>query len=432
MMTWRLASSLLLMLIVVAVVTAQQIDLNQSNPNDKARAIRTLGDSPDGISSLNDLAPLLGDNSEQVRLEVVTALIKFRAIAAQPLLLEATSDLSSRVQVLAVDGLVDFYSPGFFKQGGFTSTLRDFPGKIKSRFTNPTPLVIPSYVAVNPAVGKAIEVVIRQGKSMEVRAVAARAAGILLLRNALAGLQDGLRSRSTLLISECILAIKKIRDPSSGPSIVFLLRDLDPQVQLAVIETVGTLRTVEATPELLQIIKNTQLNRIKHAALISLAKIPGNGQRDMFLDFLKSRNKNTRAAAAEGLGRIGDPEDLRLLDHQFALDKAAGVKFSLAFALVNMGQHEQLDHLLKGLDSRIHRLEVRAFLVELARKPEILEKLYDLLLRGTAAQRRHLAYVLGMSGTSESIKELEILTRDKNNDVAVAAIDSLRVLQSRL
>ena len=229
-----------------------------------------------------------------------------------------------------------------------------------------------------------------------------------------------------------MLAAKKLRDPSIGPDIAFLLRDLDPKVQQAVIVTVGQLRTPEAVTDLVEIIRSSDREQHRVQALVSLAKIPNNGQRDLFLTYLSHSNKSLRSAAAEGVGRLGTDGDERLIDAQLANEKAASVKLSLAFAAVSLGNLVRLDLLVEGLKSRFHRLEARPFLVEVSRNPEVLRRLYLPLATGTEAQRRHLAYVLSQSGDEESLSHLRNLTEDRNDDVAAAAIEAQRVLQARL
>ena len=104
----------------------------------------------------------------------------------------------------------------------------------------------------------------------------------------------------------------------------------------------------------------------------------------------------------------------------------------MAFASVMLGDHVQLARLIEGLNSKVHRLEARPLIVELARDPEVLSKLYVPLATGTPPQRRHLAVVLARSGTSESVPYLESLMDDSNNQVASAAIEALRILRARL
>jgi HEAT repeat protein len=104
----------------------------------------------------------------------------------------------------------------------------------------------------------------------------------------------------------------------------------------------------------------------------------------------------------------------------------------MAFAAIQLGDLNSLSYLIDGLNSSIHRGEARPFLIELARKPEVLAKLYDPLTTGTIDQKRELATVMAWSGTRESLPYLERLSQDANTQVAQAAIQAMKNLQARL
>lgn len=432
MHSWqRLIACSLLAVLVAGAQQDWEAGLSDRKPTVRAKAARTLGDLPDGSEYLHLLRPLLQDESEQVRASTVTALVKMRANEAQPLLIEAAADLSSRVQSMAVDGLVDFYVPEYAQIGRMT-TISTYSTALRTRFAKPNPVTVPAYVEVSAEAVKAIGEVLQNGRSDHARANAARAIGVLYGRSELDSLIEGVRSRNTEVIIECVLAIKKLQDTSAGPEIVFLLRDLDPVLQEAVIQTVGQLRTSEAVPDLVRILDETTRARIRIQALVALAKIPNNGQRELFISYLRHKDDDMRAAAAEGIARIGTSADLELLGQLIAKERSLRARLSMAFAAVMLGNQVELARLVEGLNSKVHRLEARPLIVELARDPSILSQLYVPLATGTAPQRRHLAVVLARSGTEDSVPYLENLTKDGNGEVASSAIESLRVLRARL
>ena len=419
----------------VAVAASAQIpseaELYDPKPRVRARAVRSVGESEQGFRHVDRIAPFLEDGSEAVRTEVVLALIKIRTVDTQQVLVRATTNSSSRVQSLAVDGLVDFYSPGYVKTSTL-ATISTYGATLRARFSEPSPMTVSSYVNVNPDVVRAIGLVLREGASDVARANAARAIGILLGRGVLDDLLVGVRSRNSMIILESVLAIKKLQETSAGPELVFLLDDPDPEIREAVIRTLGQLRTPEAVPGLVKVVTGNERLRLRVQALIALAKIPDNGQRELFLRYMVDDDKGMRAAAAEGVARIADPTDARLIEHHFQLENSASVKLSLAFAGVCLGNFVRLNDLVEGLNSRVHRLEARPFLIEVSRKEEVLKRLYVPLSTGTVPQRRHLAFVLSQSGTEESVPHLENLADDPNGQVATAAIEALRVLKARL
>jgi HEAT repeat protein len=148
--------------------------------------------------------------------------------------------------------------------------------------------------------------------------------------------------------------------------------------------------------------------------------------------YLRDGDHQIRAAAAEGIGRAGDPQDLKVISEAFAKEKNESARLSMAFAAVYLGDVSHLSYLTDGLNSTFHRMEARPFLVELARKPEVLNRLYELVASGTNDQKRHLAHVLSISGTQESVSHLEKLTHDPEPNVAQAAIEAMKALQARL
>ena len=106
---------------------------------------------------------------------------------------------------------------------------------------------------------------------------------------------------------EALAAIEKIRDPSAGPRIVYLLRDLDDKVQTTAIETAGLLRTTEALPTLRSVVASPRNIKAERAALQAIAMMPEPQDRDLMVRELASKDDRVRAAAAEGLGRLGNP-----------------------------------------------------------------------------------------------------------------------------
>lgn len=415
----------------VAGQEAWDVRLSDPDPRARVRAIRQLSASAEAFQHLDALDRLLEDVSEEVRMAVVTALVKLRTVEAEPSLIGATRDAEVRVQMLAVDGLVDFYLPNYVKTG-WRSRVSVFASSMKRRLVDPDPETVAPYVQVSPEALQAIGAVIRDGASDESRANAAHAAGVLLGRAVLDDLLEGVRSRRPVVMLESVLAIKSLQEVSAGPEIVFLLRDPDPVIREAAARTLGQLRTQEAVEGLTFMVEHDEKPAIREQALVALAKIPDNGQRELFLRHLSHKNNALRAAAAEGIGREGNPDDSVVVERLLSMEKAAGTRLSLAFAAVHLGNLERMERLVKALDSMSQRAVARAFLIELARREDVLDRLHYLLPAGSTAQRRQLAHVIARSGTEASVEHLERLVRDRNAGVAQAAVEELKVLRDRL
>jgi HEAT repeat protein len=194
----------------------------------------------------------------------------------------------------------------------------------------------------------------------------------------------------------------------------------------------GQLMVEESIPELVDLAKNSNKKKIRRQSLIALGKMPKPDQRPLFQEYLSDKDNQMRAAAAEGIGRLGNEADRQMIVDAFAREKSESPRLSMAFAAVKLGDMTFLPYLLDGLNSTFHRGESRPFLVELARQPEVLTSLYQPLATGTIDQRKELAYVISLSGTRESMDHLEKATHDSNPAVAQEALRALKNLQARI
>lgn len=416
-------------------LTAQVEDLDSTDPKVREKAVESLGDKgqkaqapPDTVCGA--LMKTVADPVKEIRQDTIVAAIKTGSSHCQEVLRRATRDADPDVQSLAVDGIVNFYQPGYVKFGWLNS-VKEFGSDLKKRFKDPEPLVVPLSVSASDADIDAVAAKIAGGSSMESRANAARAAGILRANRAIPQLLEGAQSADKEVAVESIRALNKIRDVSVGPKMTHLLSSGDQDVQIEAAAALGNLRTKEAVPGLEQLVRSGKKD-VKRAALTALAKIPDNGQEKLFLLYLNDKDEDLRAAAAEGIGRGGNADDLKTIQDTFAQEKKETARLSMAFAAVHLGDLDKLPYLVDGLNSTFRRLEARAFLEELAREPKVLSELYTPLASGTRDQKIHLAYVVAMSGTRESESHLERLTRDADSRVAEAAIQALKSLQARL
>ncbi len=426
----RPGAPLLLVSLLSAGLPAQVEELKHSNPKRRMKAAQKLGGlgDPQHIPALREL---LKDPVADVRATAVDSIVRVGTHHSLDPLKEATRDSVPGVQIMAVDGLVNFYKIGYVRKG-FKASLKNFRRDVRNRFAEPSEVIIEPYLDVSPDVIKAIARVIDGGSSMESRANAARAAGVLRGKDALPELKEALRSKDTILILESVRAIEKIGDLKAGQSLTFLLHDLDEKVHLAVVKAMGQLAVKESIPELVGLIRTSSEKKIRRQALIALAKMPDSGQRSIFLRYLRDKDHQVRAAAAEGIGRTGEKQDLKTILDAFAKERSESTRLSMAFAAVYLGDMSYVRYLVDGLNSLFHRGEARPFLVELSRKPEVLSELYDPLANGTKDQKKELSDVISVSGNRESLPHLEKLTHDADSKVAQAAIRAMRNLQARL
>lgn len=415
----------LLLFAAVALVAAQDV-----RPKDVRETAKS------GSNSIPQLTEYLKNPSADVRVEAVKQLSEVGTQRSLDPLIQATRDNDPEVQILATDGLVNFYLPGYVKTG-FASSLRRAGTSIKGHFTDTNDQVIDPYVEVRPEVIDALGRLASGGANMQSRANAARALGILRGKAAEKDLIEALHTKDSEVIYESLVALQKIRDESVAPRIFFLLHDFDPKVQVAAIETTGLLQNKQALPDLTSVLKTSKDAKVRRAALEAISMLPSPENRDLYVQYLQDKDDKLRGSAAEGLGRLKDPANLPLLDKAWQDEGKTSPRLSIAFGLVMMGKTEfsefsPLQYLVNNLNSASYDGVAEPFLVELARNEQVRHSLYKPVETGTKAEKIGLAHVLARSGDASSVPVLEKLSNDPDPDVAKEGLRALRILKARL
>jgi HEAT repeat protein len=389
-----------------------------------------------GSSALPRLQDLLRNPDVDVRIEAVKAITEIGTQGSLAPLVQATSDTDAEVQIRAIDGLVNFYLPGYV-QRGLGASIKRVGTSLKGKFTDTNDQVIDPFVVPRQDVIQALGILVRGSGAREARANAARALGILRGRAAVPDLMAALRSKDTSVIYESLVALEKIRDESAAPGVGFLLHDLDERVQLAAIEAVGLLQNKSSVPQLIEVLEHSRNIKVKRAALTSLAMLPDEKSRAVYTTYLHDKDDGLRAAAAEGLGRLRNPADLPVLEATFQDEGKMGPRLALAFAQVMLGKTEISEFspfqlLINTVNSVGYRGVSYAYLVELARNPALRPPLYQAAASGTKDEKIYLARVLGASGGQDAVACLEKLSHDGDNEVAEEGLRALRNLKARL
>jgi HEAT repeat protein len=332
---------------------------------------------------------------------------------------------------------VNFYLPGYVPKGTLTAPITRSFRQVKSFVSSRNDQVIPPDITIRPSVGEAIADQIAHGPAIDVRANAARAAGILRDHAALPALEQALRTKDTGLILESLVALQKLRDPSAGPSVSFLARDLDDKVQLTALETIGDLRSLDSAPQVRDAVRNARNKNIRRAALTALAMLGIPGDRQLFLQYTSDKDEQLRASALEGIGRIREPEDTPLLQSAFNEPNADWrVHLAAAYGLVSEGDVNTSDtgalrFLIQNLDLGGSKgSTANAYLTELARRPEVITAIGKMINDATTDQKVALCNVIAASHDPAALPILSNLTRDPDSQVALAAVKAQRVAQA--
>jgi HEAT repeat protein len=417
--------SLFLPLVLAVLAPAQDL-----RPKD----VRDIGKG--GPSAIPKLQELLKNPSFDVRVEAVKQITDIGTQRSLDPLIEATRDADAEVQIRAIDGLVNFYLPGYV-QTGFGASLKRAGTSIKGHFTDTNDQIVPAFVVVRPEVIAALGAVVRGDGAMDARANAARAIGILRGQAAVNDLIEAAHSKNTELIYEALTALEKIRDESAAPRISFLLHDLDPKVQMAAIECTGLLLNKAAVPDLAGVLDRTRDARVRRAALTAIAMLPVESSRPLYAQYINDKDDKMRAAAAEGYARLRNPADSAMLEKAFAAETKISPRLSLAFALAMLGRTDlsefsPLQYLINTLNSAAYKGVALPFLIELARMDNVRHSLYAPMQTGTKDEKIGILRVLARSGDKSSIAEAQKLTNGPDTEVSQEALRTVRTLQARL
>jgi len=428
----------LTLLLFSAVLTFAQnqtdSQLNQGDTRQRVRAVRELANK--GQDAVPQIAPYLKDIDISVRLETVKALDDIGGPKTVDALVQAARDNDPEMQIRAADGLVNVYLPGYLKSG-LSGSLKRAGTSIRAKFTDTNDQIIDPYVEVPPAVIEVLGRQTRGGSSVESRANAARALGILRGQAAVPDLLQALNSKDDRLMYESLVALEKIRDPAAGPGLAFLLRDLDDKVQIAALQATGILRNKSAAPDVRDVLDHARTVKIRREALTTLAMIADPADHGVFLRYLSDRDDGLRAAGAEGLARLKDPADRPVLEKAFEAERANNPRLSMAFAVVSLGsrvvsEFSPLQYLINTLNSKAYRNVAISFLTELARDPEVRQAIYPILSQATRDEKTGIGVVLARSGDRDSERYLDALAKDSDPEVTQEGLRSLRILRNRI
>ncbi len=404
---------------------------------DTKQRVRTLKDlAKGGQDAIPKIDPYVGDVDLSVRIEAVKALVDIGGPRTVDALVRATRDNDPEVQIRATDGLVNVYLPGYVKLG-LSGSLQRVGTSVKGKFVDTNDQIIDAFVEVRPDVIESLGKLARGGASVEVRANAARAVGVLRGRAAIPDLAEALHSKDNQVMYETLIAFQKIRDPESAPRVTFLLRDLDEKIQVTTLETTGILRNQAAAPDVRDALDHARTLKVRRAALSALAMLGESSDRGTFQRYLADKDESLRASAAEGLGRLKDPGDRAAIEKAFADERKLNARLSLAFALVSLGnldtsEFSSLRYLVNTLNVKTYRGVASAFLIELGRDPKVRQTIYPMLAGATKDEKIQLSMVFSRAGDRDSVPYLETLSMDPDPDVAQEGIRSLRTLRARL
>lgn len=406
-----------------------------ASANEKILKIRELGKRDN--RAIPALAIYLSDPDSGIRLEAVKAIVRIDTEHSIDPLVQAAHDKDPEIEILAADGLVNAYMPGYIAKAGVAGTLTRSMRQVRAYFNSRNDQVIAPDVTVRPDVLQALSAQVTGATTPEARANAARAAGILRDRAAVPAIVQALHSKDGQTIVECLVALQKIGDTGAGPGISFLTHDLEDRVQIAALETIGVLRCISCASDARQAVKDARDVRVQRASLEALAMLGQPDDRQLFLQYASDRDAGVRSAALEGLGRIREPADTPLFQQAYDEPNTDWrVHLAAAFALVDEGkvsdeEFAPLPYLIESLNMRQRANVATAYLTELTRRDDVLNVLVKMIPQTTKDQKQQLCSIFAASGNPNVVPALTNLSRDMDPDVALAASNALRIVKAR-
>jgi HEAT repeat protein len=404
------------------------LELKSPDASIRAKAAKQLGDSGD-ISTVPALAAELTDPSSKVRSEVIVALSKLHTNQSLDALLKATRDTDPSIRLLAVEATIGWYT-GNIPAVGFEGIVSRSYHSTMNRFQGNVTRINPG-MQVDPRAVSALEEAMQDTRSIDAARKAAWGLGVLTARSAVPALIKAAHSYDPDLAINALNALAKIKDISAGPQLVDILDSTNNGVKQTAAITVGILRTKAAIPKLESIYQDDRNKENRAAALDGLAYVGDPSSYSVLIRALSSRNADEREYAAEGLARVGNRQALPDLEKRMQVEKKEDVKLAIFFAETALGQTQHLRDLVDALPSRTRGSVAQSYLIELARRKDLLQDLYPYLSSRDATTRRRLCYVLMYSGDASSIQQLQPLTRDRNGDVAAAALSAVKAIRAR-
>src|SRR5581483_10886269 len=218
------AAVALLLLLLGGRALAQsewESDLKSQDPRQRERAARFLGDSGNP-AAIRALAGAVQDPDPKVRTAVVKAIIRLGTEASLAPLCVAVRDGYPEIRYLALDGIVNFYLPGYVDTG-FGGFFRSVSSGFQSMFSDVDTTIVDADTKLNPEVVETLRHTVTGAPEMNTRVRAARVIGILRARDAVPELMEAVFSNNVDLIAEALRSFQKIKDTSVGPRLIFLL-----------------------------------------------------------------------------------------------------------------------------------------------------------------------------------------------------------------
>ncbi len=215
-------------------------------------------------------------------------------------------------------------------------------------------------------------------------------------------------------------------DATVGDALIVAINDRDRAVRQAALSAIGALRYERGLEAATTLFAYYGRGDEAAAAIDAVARIAHPSSAALLASLLEAKDAATRAAACEGIGRLGDRT--RLADIQAALggDRVDSVQLAVQFAAARLSG-APIEQLVEALGRPKLRDRAFAYLVELA--PGQSAAFARFLQDPEGRVRADVADALGLAGDRTALPLLDSLQRDPDPQVVQAAARAVARLQ---
>lgn len=390
--------------------------LGSSDARTRRDAARELGEdgSAEAISVLTEA---VRDIDRNVRRAVLEALLAARRPDAAPGLIAFLEDERPDHRRDAIGGLVDIHNRE--APPGRRERAMDWLLRREQAF------VLDPGRPVGPRVVEALSGRLADEEE-DNRELAAEALGALRAAGAVGALAAAAaEDLDDDVRREAIRALGAIGNDEAGERLLSLLNERELREEA--VRALGRFAYRPSTTALIHVYDEDPGSEVARDALEALARIGAEEARGTFIHELGSEDARRREFAAEGIGRIGDPQHADTMIKDFLREEDRRVQLSFCFALVRLGQAPFVDRIVLSLsDSRVGQV-ARQYALELGR--DHLDELLPYLQDPDRDVRLELIELLEALGDPASLEDLrEISEEDADAEVADRARLAVRRL----
>jgi len=395
-------------------------NLKSSDAKTRESAARELGDRGEKLG-LDALIQATADKDDNVQLAAVKAIGQISDPRQVSALSQAIRNSRGNAQKEAIHELTEHYIPSRDR-----NALEELWASLGKLFAPPHPVIAEPWIKVDSEAIDALIFVLDDKNSVN-RMEAAATLGILRAEAGLPHLAYYLKSQNDQVVQTCVRSIGYIGKTEAGAELVPLLKHKDKDVVMDAVRVLGQFRYRPALGDLQQFLDYSRDKDLRRVSLQAISRIGDPSSEATMKKYSSSDDKEMRQYAIEGLGRMQLVNYRESLEREVQRENPKQIKLAICFSLFALGNNAYIDTLVRGLDDRMYKDQVREYFVELG--PRAVPQLANYLKASDKDYKVKIIRVLGDMHQPAAIEVLEPYLKDQDLDVAQEATDAIRELR---